>query len=300
MESVKKHFILFPPDLRSALEKFSRWDHICEIRLRKNLPLSLTSFQENILIDKNGQKCGLKDAITCTGKDLNYLLGTFCSGSVYRYFHNLSTGFAVDDDGWRLGICSEKKAGGDFIPEEPSGINLRIPRLLPTAADDLISRIKNDSLSSTLILSAPGEGKTTLLRALALKLASGSMGSPLRVAVIDEKQELFPKNYGESGLVDLLSGYEKKEGIELAIRLFSPQVILCDEIGNEKEVSAILSSCTGGCTVIASCHAVGLDNAKRIKILKPLIESGLFKKAVTIRREKGDEYKRRLLFEEIL
>ena len=300
MENIKKHFSLFPPKIRSALEGFSRWDSICEIRLRKDLPLSLTSYGENILIDHWGKRCGIKDAITASSKDLNFILGSFCRGSVYRYFESLNQGYAVNEDGWRMGVFGEKKVMTSFLPEEINAINLRIPRFIDSAADDLIAHLRSDGIKSTLIFSPPGEGKTTLLRALAQKLALGSWGKPLRVCVIDEKEELFPKGYRSKGLIDLLSGYEKKEGIEMAVRLFSPEVILCDEVGNEKEVNAILSSCTGGCIVFASCHAAGLDDAKEIGTLKPLIQSGLFHRAVTLKRKKADFYERTLVFEDII
>ena len=300
MDDIKKHLKIFPPVIRSALENFRRWDQICEIRLRKDSPLSLTSFEDNILIDALGRPCSMEKALCTGGEDLHYVLGAFCGGSVYRYFHHLSKGFAVSEDGWRLGLCTERESFYNFLPESPSGINIRIPRFFPHAADDLLPYFNREGVSSTLILSKPGSGKTTLLRALALALSSGKVGNPLRIAVIDEREELFPKKYKEKGLVDLLSGYDKKTGIETAVRLFSPQVILCDEVGNEKEIEALISSCTGGVKVIASCHADGLCEARKIKFLQPILDSGLFKKSVTIRQIKGPYYKRELIWENIL
>lgn len=270
-----------------------------EIRMRRNLPLSLTTYQGNVLINSLGTCCSLNEAICCDGSDLRLVLGNFCGGSTYKYFHHLKDGFAVDRDGWRMGVTCEKNLFYGYMPEDPIGINLRIPRFVPNSADDFIEILKEKGLGSTLILSAPGNGKTTLLRALAISLASGKLGSPLRVAVIDEKEELFPKAESEKSLVDLILGYDKKAGIEMAVRLFSPQIILCDEIGNEKEVSALLSSCTGGCTVFASCHAEGLKEAKRIRFLAPLLESGLFSGCITIFRKNAIDYQRELFWEKI-
>ena len=44
MDGIQKHLSYFPRHLREALERFSRWESVCEIRLRDGLPLSLTAF----------------------------------------------------------------------------------------------------------------------------------------------------------------------------------------------------------------------------------------------------------------
>ena len=301
MDGIQKHLAYFPRHLREALERFPRWESVCEIRLRDGLPLSLTAFDGNITIDEKGAPCALKDALRSESGELQHILGAFCAGSVYRYFDTLKDGFAVDEDGWRLGICPEKGSVGNFLPERPLGINLRIPRHCPDAADPLLDILSREGLSSFLILSKPGDGKTTLLRSLAASLSRGKkLSSPLRVAVVDERREIFPKRFTENtGLLDVLSGYEKKEGIEMATRLFAPQVILCDEIGSEEEVGAILSSLSGGCRVIATAHGESQTEAKKIFYLQKLLHSGLFQNTASIRRLPGKTYRSQILWEKI-
>ena len=301
MDDIKKHLLYFPRRIKDALERYSEWDRICEIRLRAGLPLSLTSFAGNELIDKDGSPCGFSRALCCTENEIKEILSAFCLGSVYRYFDTLKDGYAVDEDGWRLGLSTLKGSAKNFLPEKVEGINLRIPRNAPFAALPLMKKIAEEGLSSFLILSKPGEGKTTLIRSLAFLLSKGEgIKEPLRVAVIDERREIFPRRFSENmGLIDVLSGYEKKEGIEMATRLFSPQVILCDEIGNDDESSALLSSCSGGCRVIASAHANNLSEARKIPFLEKLFQSGRFESAVTIRRFAGKDYQSLLQWEKI-
>ena len=38
---------------------------------------------------------------------------------------------------------------------------------------------------------------------------------------------------------DVLTGYPKSEGIEMAIRTLSPEMIVCDEISKSSEVAAM-------------------------------------------------------------
>ncbi len=301
MDSITRHLNLFPPRLRSVLEKYTDWDHICEIRLRLNAPLSLTNFCENITLDEEGKPCPLSLGIPCREDELSYFLGAFCGGSVYRYFDRLKDGFAVDGDGWRMGICSQRTAGSVFLPHHIFGINLRIPRQVPLAAKPIIEKMKTEGIFSLLICSAPGEGKTTILRSLGALLSLGSAGlSPLRVAAVDEREELFPPNMKiEAGLLDVLPAYKKSDGIEQATRLFSPQIILCDEIGSLQEAEAVLSACSGGCTVIASAHAATLDEAKRSPTLAKLMESGKFRYVLFLEKQRGDTYQCRFHWEKL-
>lgn len=299
MDSIKKHLSLFSPRLKYILEKFENWDQISEIRLRLNAPLSLTSFRGNVTLNKLGKACPLSEGVICEADDLSTLLGAFCGGSVYRFFEELQDSFAVDADGWRMGICSKTAAGSVFLPQLISGINLRIPRQIPLAAKTIVEKMETEGIFSLLICSAPGDGKTTILRSLGALLSMGSAKlSPQRVAVVDEREELFPLNMKiETGLLDVLPSCKKPIGIERATRLFSPQIILCDEIGSLKEAEAVLNACSGGCTVIASAHASNLQEAKHSPALLSLIESGKFRFGLFIEKIPDTTYKCRFHWE---
>ena len=118
-------------------------------------------------------------------------------------------------------------------------------------------------------------------------LSLGDQGvPPLRVTVIDEKSELFPPQMKvKTGLLDVLPSYEKGEGITLATRLFSPQVILCDEVGNLNETEAILNAGSGGSYVMATAHARTLREAKQLPYLARLMDSGRFRYGVFLKKE---------------
>lgn len=275
---LKKHLLYFPPRIRSALFGFNDWDSICEIRLRRDLPLSLTHFEKNLFIDSNGKVCRIQDALCANESEIRAFVGTFCRGNVYRYFDTLKECFLVDEDGFRLGLCPEKHGGTSFLPERFDGINLRIPRSVPGCGDPILSFFETRPLSSTLILSNPGAGKTTLLRDLAASLSRGTRTrKAMRVAVIDERQEIFPSVFlSDCGMCDVLSGYGKTEGIDIAIRLFSPEVIICDEISGLEDKNSILSAPGSGCILIATAHAPSLEMAKTRPYLKSILDSGVF------------------------
>jgi stage III sporulation protein AA len=59
--------------------------------------------------------------------------------------------------------------------------------------------------------------------------------------------------------MELLSGYPKAQGMEIAVRTLSPQYLLCDEIGNQADVEALLQSLHAGVRVVAAAHGDDLQ-----------------------------------------
>ena len=300
MDGLKKHLQLFPPRLRNPLSRFSFWESICEIRLRAELPLSLTSFKGNIFLGENGNSTSMEKALRCGQEEIRALVGAFCNGNLYRYFDTLKDGFLVDEDGYRLGVCPKKEALGSFLPEGFVGANLRIPRNIPDAANDFLHHFSGRPLASTLILSPPGCGKTTLLRSLAVMLSREGKRKAMRVAVVDERKELFPSVFlPDAGLCDILSGYPKAEGISIATRVFSPEALVCDEIGSMEEAQALLSCGNGGSLLFASAHGGSLEEGLARPWIQTLLEGRVFSKLALLERVSGNDFRTRITFQEL-
>ena len=119
-----------------------------------------------------------------------------------------------------------------------------------------------------LVAGAPGAGKTTLLRELSLRLSERR-----RVVAVDTRGELCLPGAGR--FLTALSDCPPGEGMEIAVRTLSPEVIVTDEIGRE-EVKAMLDCLRCGVPLFASAHGENLDDLRARAGLREVIGLGVF------------------------
>lgn len=236
---------------------------INEIRLRSGGLLSLTIRGENI-----ATKC------IVTEEECSDTFMRLCHNSPYSFSETLREGFITTKEGIRAGICGRAVCENGVITAISGtvAICIRIPRRIPGAggvAYGLLDELKYRK--GIIIWSAPGIGKTTVLRELAMRIASGT--DPKRLAIIDTRHELGA-DISDCGLIDILDGYPRAKGIEIAKRTMSPQVIICDEIATTEDADAILDAAGSGIAIAASAHAGSLDELLSKSYMKPITESG--------------------------
>ena len=58
---------------------------------------------------------------------------------------------------------------------------------------------------------------------------------------------------------DVLSGCDKREGIISALRSLGPQVILCDELGDEGDFAAVCAGSKGGVSFVCTVHGDAVE-----------------------------------------
>ncbi|MBR7163151.1 MAG: hypothetical protein IKD35_04165 [Clostridia bacterium] len=147
---------------------------------------------------------------------------------------------------------------------------LRVPHEVKGCAESLLPKMYRDGrLKSTLIISPPGAGKTTMLRDMA-RLVSATEN----VLIIDERFELAGLDCGfDIGESEVMSGVEKKIAYEFGIRSMSPTLIVTDEIFSEADAGSIEDIVRCGVKVFASIHGESLKSLKENRAFHRLLSS---------------------------
>ena len=147
---------------------------------------------------------------------------------------------------------------------------------------------RGEALEHVLLYGAPGLGKTTLLRDLIRSVSEG--GAALRVSLADERGEVAALYNGLPQLevgrrTDIVEGCPKAQGLMLLLRAMNPQVLAVDEITAPEDVQALTTAAGCGVTLLATAHGEERADLERRPLDRPLLEEGLFRFLIRIRRE---------------
>ncbi len=268
-----------PPLWMAALRRIpsAQRARVQEIRLRVGQPVVLSVPTGDRYLSVGGM-CGLlqRGILVCSQMQLDACFWRFCDESVYAHEEELRQGYLSVTGGIRVGVAGTA-VGVDTVRSvrRITSLCIRLPRLHHGCATPLMPYIDGgDRLYSAVLIGAPSSGKTTLLRDMAVTLASRGW----RVAVVDERGEIA----GVDGLdgCDVLSRYPKPHGIRQAIRTLAPQAVIFDELGDEQEMAAVAECANAGVAVISSMHAEDPDTLSRRASARLMVESGLFERWV--------------------
>ncbi|MEG1547809.1 MAG: stage III sporulation protein AA [Clostridia bacterium] len=273
----------------------SIWEHVCtcteaqrpeEIRIRAGQPIQMIYACDEALLPH------IVDEDTCEA-----LLENICDHSIYAWEEELKNCFITLRGGYRVGLSGRAymEKGELMRLTRVNGFNIRIARECAGCAADIVRNMVDESGRplSTLIFSAPGVGKTTMLRDIARHFSYGLNGLiPRKVSIADERSELAGSYNGVATLdvgprTDVLDGCAKARAMALLIRTMSPELIITDEIGGKADADAIMDAATCGVAVIASAHARNVDELKQRESLMKLITNGCFKCLIELSRTGG-------------
>ena len=236
----------------------------CEIRLRTGRPLVVETPSERFVCSGR----------TASAEELRGCIKLFCDHSLYSAERELAEGCITLRGGHRAGFTGTAviKGGEITAVKDISSINLRIAAEHKGIAEKLMSMtVFERDFSGLLILGPPLSAKTTMLRDYARLLSAFA-----RTCVIDENGEIAAVYHGvpqnDLGMnCDVLDMFPKAEGIMRAVRLMSPEYIVCDEIGAEYARLAELAG--KGVKLILSAHCGSMEEAAGNTAVRALVEA---------------------------
>ena len=238
---------------------------LMEIRLRINRPLLLILEDMDVMLSATGEiLLNEKEAYVCNRDDINTTLQLISKNSLYAFEQELKMGFITIHGGHRVGLAGQAIVDGGKIKslKHISSLNIRIARQVKGCGHDVIPYLitKEKRIASTLLISPPCCGKTTLLRDLIRLISIGSTTfSGLQVGVVDERSEIGACKNGIPTVdlgprTDILDGCPKASGMLMLIRSMSPAVIATDELGRAEDLCAVREALHAGVSVLATVH----------------------------------------------
>lgn len=237
---------LLNDDLYWHLEKIN---NITELRVRQGKPLVAYNLASRYVVDYIANQ-----------KDIEYILRVATARSLYSVEDSVKSGYITCEGGIRIGVAGEALLENGRLRsiKNINSLVIRVPKAVCNIPKEVFPIVEN--FSSTLIISPPYLGKTTLLREMTRCISNNGNN----VLVIDERNELSASVNGFASLdlgdnTDVMVGAPKINCYEGAVRTMSPDVIATDEIFGKKEVDCIIDATRCGVKVIATAHGSDID-----------------------------------------
>ena len=285
VERFDRAALLLPHNLRDRARELKREERASceEFRLRLGYPASI--------VMPEGERSMGGDPVT--KRELGFVLEAATGASVHSASSRLAEGFITAKGGFRVGLCGAVGLSGG----EPGGFTsvssaaIRISREHKGACVPIIDSVySGGEVRSTLIISPPGGGKTTLLRDL-VRYISDAAGGP-RVGLCDERSEIAAFFDGEPTMdvgrrTDVLDGCPKARAVSMLLRSMNPGVIAIDEITAEEDAEAMTRAAHCGVKLIATAHAASRTELAERPIYRALLASGVFEELIIIRKLGG-------------
>lgn len=281
MDNISYFISLFPRfigDILNSIDKSVK-SQINEIRLRKNKPIVIYVLNTLYFIEHSGMltRTVSDRCINISEDDFEYICDKLCSHSYHTNMSSLIDGYVTAKNGSRIGVSSTAVFKDDKIHsvKDISSLNIRISHECINCAKKIIDLTYRNKMPSIIVAGLPGCGKTTFLRDYARLISNGYSGEYKKVSIIDERKEIAA-GFDVGINTDVLSGFIKSKGIEIATRTLSPDLIVCDEIGSVDELEKIRYSFSTGVSFAVSIHLKNAEDIFSNIITDELINTGQF------------------------
>lgn len=272
---------IMPVRMREKMAVCLNDPQIEEVRVRIGQPIELLCREKEVWLDERA-----------TAEDIEEMLTFISKYSIYAYEEEIRQGFLTIDGGHRIGFAGQVRLSEGKISHMVNirFLNIRVAREKKGCANELLPFIyREGKFYNTLLISPPGVGKTTYLRDC-IRQISGEKERGKKICVIDERSEIASCHLGipqnDLGVrTDVIDGCPKSEGMLLALRSMSPDIIAVDELGGAEDVAALRQIALSGCQIFGTVHGKELADIERKHGLWTCCEEQLFGRYIFLKKD---------------
>ena len=284
-ESIKTIFRLLPGRIRAPMERAAPFfeNEAKEIILRAECPVAIECGHIRYYLHENGTLTTdpRNTGLTVSLNEIADALKSICDYSIYARQNELNHGYITIENGVRVGICGtvvENEHGIRNI-KDVTTLSFRVSTDHVGCANDILKMV--DPLDGILLCGPPCSGKTTIIRDLARTLSKRC-----KVCIIDERNEISATHHGhcgyDVGMCDVFVGMKKCDGVIRALRSLSPDIIVCDELGDSHDAETLRETLRCGAAFIATVHASSVDDLRHRSATAGILATGAFRYAVLL------------------
>ena len=264
-----------PKNLSHILSCYDSFENSEELRLRSGKKAIFFAEGREFVTEYITKKIEIEQAVAALAEH-----------SLYSVREDIAKGFFTVRGGVRIGVGGKAVTAGGRIVQirDFTSLNIRFPREYRGSGTGVLPYIlKSGAPANTIILSPPQFGKTTLLRDVVRILSSGENCMPRKCAVVDERGEISGGGSFDVGdRTDVLLDCPKAEGMAMALRALSPEVIATDEIGGDGDLAAIREMANCGIKLLATAHARDMTELSSRLFFRELMETGVIERVIVL------------------
>ena len=268
-----------PMELAEKLRQCSAYERAEELRIRADQPVMFYAGSEHV-VNYIPDKTVVRRIVLAISEH-----------SMAAFFDELRQGYFTVERGVRVGVAGRvvSERGAVKMIRDYTSVNIRFPRQMIGIHAGIFPYLEQQGrLRSTLIVSAPQHGKTTLLRDIVRAVSKGEQYVPEKCVVVDERNEVSGGGFFDLGArTDVLMACPKAEGMLMALRSLSPEVVATDEIGSKADLDALYEAANSGVCVLATAHAKNFAELNSRLFFRELLEKRVVERIVLLSQSKG-------------
>ena len=280
---------MMPGRIGEALQALSPevWQEAEEIRMRQGQALYLRCGRTCWYVHPQGRvRKTAYGALMVTAGEIQSAVEKMAGYGRFAHIDELRQGYLTLPGGHRVGLSGRAVTEGAKVLDlrQVTGLVIRCAKEVKQCGATVFDQLwEEGELQSTLILSPPGWGKTTLLRDLVRRISNAG----LETVVVDERREICPM--GPDGRqmdlgihTDVLEGCPKEKGIWIALRTLGPEVLAVDELAGAGELCAVQNAACCGVRLLCTCHGENLLELAHRTGFAAVLTEGIFRRMVVL------------------